>query len=318
MPIYPTTRQLELICALARTQSFSRAAEMMNLSQSALSQSVAQAELLLGAKLFQRTKRSVLLTQPGERFVLQAERLLAGLDSAILELASGSDPGRGRVDVACIASVSVRILPGVVRAFRAAHPRAVVRVRDDDPDGIIRRVRSGAVDLAVSLLFEPDPGVVFTPLIEDDLRLVCRHDHPLSQRPHVAWADLAAFDLVAMAQGTGLRTLIDKQLPGLDLFRDATYEIARVPSILDVVEQSDCVSVVPALMLAALNIAARFHHRPLVDPCITRPIGLIEPRDTVLSATAEAFRATLLAEVSAIEAKAYPFVRFSRAEDGNI
>jgi DNA-binding transcriptional LysR family regulator len=88
---------------------------------------------------------------------------LAGLDNAIRELASGSDPGRGRVDVACIASISVGILPSVVRAFRAAHPTAIVRVRDDDPDGIIRRVRSGGVDLAVSLLFEPDQGYPLCP-----------------------------------------------------------------------------------------------------------------------------------------------------------
>ncbi len=132
----------------------------------------------------------------------------------------------------------------------------------------------------------------------------------MSRRRHVAWADLAAFDLVAMAQGTGIRTLIDQQLPDLDLFRNATYEIARVPSILDVVEQSDCVSVIPALMLAAPDIARRFHHRPLTDPCITRPIGLIVPRDGVLSATAEAFARTLVSQLASVEAKKYPYVRF--------
>src|SRR5258707_6300477 len=144
---------------LGRTRSFSRSAEALNLSQSALSQAVAEAERLLGVKLFQRTKRNVTPTQPAERFLAQAERFLAGLDGAIAGLRSESDPDRGRVDVACLASISVRLLPGVVRRFRAAHPNAVVRVRDDDPDGIVRRVRSGAVDLAISILFEPDAGV---------------------------------------------------------------------------------------------------------------------------------------------------------------
>jgi DNA-binding transcriptional LysR family regulator len=147
------------------------------------------------------------------------------------------------------------------------------------------------------------------PLIEDGIRMVCRHDHPLSTRSRVAWAELSAFDVVAMAQGTGLRRLIDRQLPGIDLFRNATYEIARVPSILDVVEQSDCVFVTPALMLAAPHIASRFHHRRLVDPSITRSIGLIVPRDAVLSATAEAFRQALIAHLRVIDPQIYPFVR---------
>jgi hypothetical protein len=76
------------------------------------------------------------------------------------------------------------------------------------------------------------------------------------------------------------------------------------------VEQSDCVSVIPALMLAAPDIARRFHHRPLSDPCITRPIGLIVPRDGVLSPTAEAFARSFIAQLALVEAKKYPYVRF--------
>ena len=311
MPIRPTTRQLEILCTLARTRSFSRSAEIMNLSQSALSQAVQQAEILLGVTLFHRTRRVVVPTKPAERFLTQAERFLSNLDGAMAELHAESDPAQGRVEVACLASISVKLLPGVVRAFRAGYPNAVVRVRDDDPDGIVRRVRAGTVDLAISVMFEPDTGVLFQPLIEDDMRLICRKDHPLSRRRRVAWADLADFDLVAMARGTGIRALIDRHLPGLDLFRDATYEVARVPSILEVVEQSDCVSVVPALMLANPDVAARFHHRPLVDPVITRPIGLITAVGTVLSATAQAFCDILLARLASIDAREFAFVRFT-------
>ncbi|HTH98881.1 MAG TPA: LysR family transcriptional regulator [Stellaceae bacterium] len=311
MPIYPSTRQLEILCTLAHTRSFSRSAEIMNLSQSALSQAVQQAETLLGVQLFHRTKRMVAPTKPAMHFLAQAERFLSNLDGAIAELRNDSDPAQGRVEVACLASISVKLLPGVVRAFRAAHPNAVVRVRDDDPDGIVRRVRTGMVDLAISLMFEPDTGVLFRPLIEDDMRVICRRGHPLSRREHIAWEDLAEFDLVAMARGTGIRALIDRHLPGLDLFKDATYEVARVPSVLDVVEQSDCVSVIPALMLAAPDVDRRFHHRPLIDPVITRPIGLITAVDAVLSATAQAFSDVLIRRLRTVDAKKFPHIRFS-------
>src|SRR3546814_17114672 len=95
----PTVRQLEILLALARTQNFSRAAQAVGISQSALSQAVAQTEFLLNVQLVKRTRRSVLLTRAGQSFAQRAEAIIADLAMATTEAQAetGKAAGRGRV-----------------------------------------------------------------------------------------------------------------------------------------------------------------------------------------------------------------------------
>ena len=305
----PTVRQLEICRALADARSFTRAAEALRMSQSALSQAVAQMEASLGVSLFERTKRSVAVTPAAQRFLGRVDGILADLDDALFDLKTECDPRAGRVDLACLSTVAIRLLPPAVDAFRKAYPGAVVRIRDDDPDGIVERVKSGRVDMALSCMFEDDGGVDFVPVLRDSLRFVCRAGHPLGARRSIGWSDLAAFDVVALPQGSGLRRVIDRKLLSRDIFRNATYEVAKINSILDIVERSDCVSVLPALALAFPGAARKFHHRPMAAPDIRREIGFILPQK-VLSATAVAFRDMLSASLGRGLDRPYAGVEF--------
>jgi DNA-binding transcriptional LysR family regulator len=305
----PTLRQLEMCRALAEARSFTRAAEALRMSQSALSQAIAQMEATMGVALFERTKRSVVVTPGGQRFLVRVESILADLDEAVFDLKTACDPRAGRVDLACLSTVAVRLLPPLVDAFRKTYPGAVVRIRDDDPDGTVARVKSGEVDMALSCMFEDDAGVDFVPVLRDSLRFICRADHPLATRPTIDWSDLAAFDVVALPQGSGLRRVIDRKLLNRNIFRNATFEVAKINSILDIVERSDCVSVLPALALAFPGAARTFHHRPMIAPEIQREIGFILPQKA-LSATATAFRNTLSASLRHCFDRPYPGVTF--------
>src|SRR3546814_10794569 len=93
----PTVRQLEILLALARTQNFSRAAQAVGISQSALSQAVAQTEFLLNVQLVKRTRRSVMLTRAGQSFAQRAEAIIGDLEMAAREAQAEADPGQGRV-----------------------------------------------------------------------------------------------------------------------------------------------------------------------------------------------------------------------------
>jgi LysR family carnitine catabolism transcriptional activator len=312
MVIYPTMRHLEMFSTVARLRSFSRASEALNMSQSALSQAIAQMELLLAVPLFERTKRSVTITTAGEIFLLRSRQIMADFEAAITELKRGNDPQFGNVSIACLSTVAARILPAFVSIFRARYPGVRVRVYDDHPDGITARVKAGSVDMAFSCMFEHDAEVRFIPLIEDLLRVVCRKDHPLCALPVVTWDDLERFDVIALAAGSGIRTLIDRLLPKSRLFRDATYEVARVPSVLEIVEGSHSVSVIPALALASKQANKKFHHRAIDGPEIKREMGLIVRRSQALPAAAQAFQDMLIAHLGSYHAEPYPGVRILR------
>lgn len=164
MSIFPTLRQLQVFQALGHCGSFSKAAVVMNMSQPAFSQSIKSLEDLLEVRLFERTKRSVTITPAGKTLLARTDRILADLEVAIRETRCADDPAAGRLDLAALSTIATRVLPGVLRQYRARFPGAMIRVFDDDPDGIIGRVKTQRVDLAFSCLFEHDDGIEFIPI----------------------------------------------------------------------------------------------------------------------------------------------------------
>ncbi|WP_076955251.1 LysR substrate-binding domain-containing protein [Pseudomonas azotoformans] len=153
--------------------------------------------------------------------------------------------------------------------------------------------------------FENDGGVELEPAIQDVLHFVCRADHPLAQKEKIEWSDIASFDVVALAQGSGIRRLIDRQFPTGGVIAHFTYEVARTPLTLEILEQNDCVSVLPALALTYPDSAKKSHYRPIRARVTIRDIGFILP-SSPLSATAQALKTTLKQFL-----KAQPEQRFS-------
>lgn len=259
------------------------------MSQPALSQSIVALEESLGVRLFERSRRVVTLNPIARPFLARCETILADVRVAIGELRAADDPAAGQVEIACLSSIATRILPDIVRRFRETFPGVIVRVFDDDPDGIVEKVRRRRVDLAYSCQFRPEEGITFTPLIEDTLQFVCRRGNPIARRKRITWEDLAAWDVVGLARGSSIRALIDRHVVPARLLKSATYEVAKVSSILDIVEGSDSVSVVPALALAYPRARQLFHFRPIGEPEIKREIGLMVANGVVLSSAARAF-----------------------------
>lgn len=304
-PNLPSVRQLELFLAVAATQSFSRAARIVGISQSALSQAIAQMEYLLDVKLVHRTRRTVMLTPAGRAFRQRAEAVVNDLRSAVREARSEADPGQGRVVVVCLSSVILRILPAVTKAFRTQWPLATIVIREDDPELCVKQVKLESADVAISMMLTPDPDVDFRPLLEDRFRFVCNHRHPLAGREQIRWDELVPYDFVGMSHWSGVRRMADGVMAG-STFRRAIYEVSRVPTVLNIVEEADVVSAIPALVLAHPTIAGRVYHCPLVDPVVPRTLGLVTSRSKPLSPTAEAFVDLLFRVVASSRLPEYP------------
>ena len=309
MLINVTLRQMQGFLMVARLGSFSRAANEMGMSQSALSQAIAQLEFLLDAKLLERTRRSVTLTPAGTKFLRRIERILSDVGSAIAELREEATMQDGKVAVACLSTVATGILPPAIRAFKRSYPRVSVTIRDDHVDGITEQVKARTVDFAVTCLFTDDPAVDFEPLIADRFRFVCRRDHPLAGRKVMRWQDLKHADFVAMTRGSGVRTLLERALSDHRVFDHALYEVSRVPSVLSIVEEGEGVSVLPALTLARPGADATLFHCPMVEPEVPRLVGIMTLRGTALSTVAAALRRAIIDSLEASMIDRYPDVR---------
>jgi DNA-binding transcriptional LysR family regulator len=196
-------RWLFTLAAIGREGSFSRAAEALGYTQSAVSQQVQRLERAVGQRLVDRPGglRAVRLTPAGELLLGHAEAIVARLDSARADLVALAQGEAGTLRVGCYQSVGVRLLPRVVREFQASWPRVRVELTETEDDAdLLRLVERGELDLSfVVLPMMPGP-FGHQELLEDPYVLVVRDDSPLGARVPIGPGDLAGIPLVTYAQ----------------------------------------------------------------------------------------------------------------------
>src|SRR5215208_5025182 len=165
-------RRLEYFAAVARHGRFTRAAEELWVTQSALSQRVRRLEAELGVELLRRTPRGAELTPAGEELLPRAEAILAEVAHARAALDRHAGATRGRVRVAATTMDTPR-LPAALAAFHRVHPGLQIALRHAPAREIAALVATGAADVGVASPQRPaPPGVETIPLAEQPLRIM--------------------------------------------------------------------------------------------------------------------------------------------------
>src|SRR6267143_404876 len=177
--------QLRYFCAIARTGSFTRAAEQEHLAQPSLSQQVRKVEDELGTRLFDRLVRSVRLTSFGETFLPRAEAILRQVEDAKHEIEEMAGVERGKVVVGSIPTVAPYFLPGCLASFSRKFPDIQVSVVEELTSELLERVQDGTLDLALLALPIPGGHFVCQELFRERLYLVVPESHRLSSHSMV-------------------------------------------------------------------------------------------------------------------------------------
>ncbi|MDX3612214.1 MULTISPECIES: LysR family transcriptional regulator [Streptomyces] len=192
-------QRLRVLRTVAEHGSFNRAAAVLRLTPSAVSQQVAALERSLGAQVVARSTRGVTLTRAGQIMVGAAESVAAELEHAQQQVAELST-GRTQLTVATFTSGGRLMLPAALTQLMAAHPHTVLHVREGEPEDTLPLVRQGAVDVALAYHFDgplpvgptPSPSLEWTPLLEDHLHVVLPPGHRLANHDALDLAELAA------------------------------------------------------------------------------------------------------------------------------
>ncbi|HVU22704.1 MAG TPA: LysR family transcriptional regulator [Opitutus sp.] len=190
------SRQLHAFAAVARCQSFTRAAKELFLTQSAVSHAIKALETEIGSRLVDRAGRRVLLTQAGEQFLRHAEKILREMDAARSGLDALSRWGHGRLRVGASTTACQYILPTVLREFKQSFPKAVITIEAGDHAQQVELLQHNQIDLAIML--EPEAGgeFDFVPLFEDELRFLTSPVHAWVRQGRVVRDTLGAETLV--------------------------------------------------------------------------------------------------------------------------
>ncbi len=189
---------LEQFVALARTRNFTRAAEELNLSQSALSRAIQKLEEQLGQPLFERKPREVVLTDHGELLLERSQHILKLMEDMFSEL---SESGRrGRIRLGAIPTIAPYFLPGLLSSFAKANPDISVIVQEDTTENLIKRCSHGEIDLAILALPIIAKYLEVEPLFDEELLLVLPVGHPLAASKSVAIDALDSYPFVMLSE----------------------------------------------------------------------------------------------------------------------
>lgn len=172
------SRQLRAFLALARTGSFTGAAKLLHLTQSAISHAVKVLEETLECRLMHRNARQVIFTRHGRELLKHAEGLEHRMKQAREALRSLDGSPRGTLRIGCTSAASQFILPGVLREFKESFPLYEIRVLPGESPAVLERLLRDEVDLGLIIKPEDDSGIQTQPVFEDEIIFVVAPGHP--------------------------------------------------------------------------------------------------------------------------------------------
>ena len=280
--------KIQSFVAVAEAGQFRKAAEKLGISQAALSTHVRDLEEHLDVSLFSRTTRSVRLTVEGERFLASVRTIVDDLDEAVADIREQVELKRGRVIIAATPSVAANLLPRAVAAFRARFPGVRVHVTEDLSSGVEQRVESGAADFGVGPMPARPGDFSFSSIRRDRFVGVVPIGHPLSRRSRVRLAQLLDYPLLTTAPESSIRRSMEAVLEQRGLHLETDHLLTQHQTIVAMVAAGLGVALLPSLVFGLLdrtNIALL----TVVDPEITREIGIVQRKGGSVSAAAEGF-----------------------------
>jgi len=272
--------------AVAEMGNFRKAAEAVHISQPAFSRRIDKLEQALGVRLLERTTRRVNLTAVGRDFARTVQQVLDELDGALLGIRGVAATRMGEVTIACVPSTVYYFLSQSIRRYRETYPKIRVKVFDAGANEVLAAVARGEADFGLNFIGSQEPDIDFKPLLEERFVAACRRDHALAAKRKVSWTELAKYDYVSVAKSSGNRLLLDQALSGLPGRPQAIYEAQHVTTMLGLVEAGLGVAAVPSLAMPAADHPLLVSV-PLVDPIVTRKVGLIRRKGRTLSPAAQ-------------------------------
>lgn len=279
---------IKIFCDVVRQRSFSRAAAMNHISQSAASQNVLQLEKSLGVRLLDRSKRPFKLTPEGQVYYDGCKALVEQYGAVEAQVKSLRNEVAGTVSVAAIYSVGLGDMSTYVQQFASRFPQADVKLAYLHPQRVIESVANEEVDLGLVSYPKSGRDIVSIPWRDESMVVVARPDHPLAERESLEASDLDGQAFVGFADNLVIRKEIDRQLRKAHCEVDVVMTFDNIETIKKAVEIGEGISLLPEPTVKTAVMAGTLVAIPLTEPVMVRPLGIIHRRRT-LTRTVQAF-----------------------------
>lgn len=283
-----TNRQLRAFVAVAETGSFTRAADRLCVTQSALSVMIRELETEVGIRLLDRTTRVVVLTAAGREFLKSAVRVLGDLECAIRDAREVVARQQGQVIVGVPPLAGATFMPPMISRLKAVCPDVCVVLRDMRPDDIASGVTTGSIDFGLGEFDEAVEPIRRVVLLREPLMLVCATDHRLAGVDVVRWSDLPGLPLITIAHDHTVRSMLDHTFGQLGFSVLPSFEVYHVLTAIAMVVAGLGVAVFPSWVGAASQLY-KISVRQIEEPTMISELAMISHSDREMTKAMERF-----------------------------
>jgi LysR family transcriptional regulator, hydrogen peroxide-inducible genes activator len=278
--------QLRYFLAVAKTGSFSRAAETCHVSQPSLSQQILKLEDELGEALFERLRRRTVLTASGELLRMRAERIVAEVEEARREVRDASGAVRGKVALGVLPTIAPYLLPKIITGFGGRHPEVEIVVHEDMTARLVQAIDANELDIALLSLPVVGRALEVEELFTEELLLTLPAGHRLARKKTINLSDLEQERFIVMKEGHCLGAQAVEFCREKGFNPQVTCRSAQVETIQALVEAGVGVSLVPA-MAQHPACPGQLIYRSLTGSKPMRTIALISRKRRDLSLAAK-------------------------------
>ena len=284
---------LKVFADLAESESFTKAAHMNGVTQSAVSQQISALEKHFNTPLIERSRKRFRLTREGEVLYTFSKQILHDYDSVCTKISEVKDLVSGSIRVSTIYSIGLHELPPYVREFMKTHPTVNVQVEYRRVNQVYDDIFGNTVDLGLIAYPESDPRLTVIPLRHDPMVLACHPQHPLASKPSIKLAELANAKFIAFEPDIPTRHAIDKAFAAKNVQVETVMELDNIETVKRAIEINAGVAIIPhgtmlqeleKKTLAAVKIDDSDMYRPLavihrtkknLTPAMKEFIGLL-------------------------------------------
>ncbi len=281
---------LKTFCDLIETGSFSKAAALNFVSQSAVSQQVKTLEQRFDRQLLERSPRkNIVPTEAGRLLYAEFKEIVERFAAVENRLRAKSEVMTGTVRVATVYSIGLHELPPYIKQFMKSHPQVRVHIEYSRTDKVYEACLNNTIDFGIVALPLRRPNIAVIPLRNDKLVIVCSPDHRLAGRKRISIQELAEEEFVAFERDIPTRKTIDRILKQHNVPVNYVMEFDNIETIKRSVEVGLGLSILPETAVAKEVENRLLAMLDFSEGTFTRPIGIIHRKGKVFSPAAGKF-----------------------------
>src|SRR5258706_2351161 len=284
---------LKVFCDLAETESFTKAAQINNVTQSAVSQQISSLERLFKSLLIERSKKKFRLTREGQVLYDYSKQVIATYDALHSKLQEIKDIISGTIRLATIYSIGLHDLPPYLKKFLKAYPTVNVHVEYRRANQVYEDVMGNVVDLGLVAYPTRDHKLEIFPLRKDPLVLICHPQHPFARSKSIKLKTLSGQKFIGFEPDIPSRKALDKILKENNVEVQHVMEFDNIETVKRAVEIDAGVAIVTQGTVLPAVSKQKLVQVALDDGDVFRPLAAIYQKNKVLSTSWRHFLAIL-------------------------